>query len=140
MSGTTTSPATTFSVVAFSDAEKADIRRFCGYPTYGGLGSAGFQGWRYYQAYGLLEFRMNNLAPAEIANVRYRLSLLYVIEAAKAASFATLNVAAAGSFIRNRNELRDREAQYRGERRELCNAVGVPPGPDLGNGSLSKVI
>jgi len=134
------SPAASFGTSSLTDAEKADVRRFCGYPPYGGLGNAGFQGWRFYQAYGLLEYRMNNLAPAEYANLRYRLSLLYAIEAAKAASFSTLNVAAAGPFTRNANETRDRERQYNNERRELCAVVGVPPGPQLGDGSLSLVV
>ena len=42
----------------FTDAEKTDIRRHCGYPAYG-AGAAGFQAWRFYQAYGLLEYRIN---------------------------------------------------------------------------------
>ncbi len=50
--------------MAFTDAEKTDIRRFCGYPAYG-AGAAGFQSWRFYQAYGMLEYRMNNLSAAE---------------------------------------------------------------------------
>jgi hypothetical protein len=58
MSGTLTA--------SFNDAQKTDIRRFCGYPAYG-AGGAGFSSWRFFQAYGTLEYRMNNLAPAEIA-------------------------------------------------------------------------
>ena len=39
--------------MAFSDAEKTDIRRLCGYPAVGVGGL--LQGWRYYQVYGLLD-------------------------------------------------------------------------------------
>jgi len=53
----------------FTDEEKTDIRRFCGYPAYG-AGAAGFQSWRFYQAYGTLEFRMNNLSSAELTVAR----------------------------------------------------------------------
>jgi hypothetical protein len=35
--------------MSFQDGEKTDIRRFCGYPAYGGT-PAGFQNWRFYQA------------------------------------------------------------------------------------------
>ena len=52
----------------FLDSEKTDIRRFCGYPAYGATQS-GFQSWRFFQAYGLLEFRLNNLSVAEVAVV-----------------------------------------------------------------------
>ena len=131
MSQSYTPPSAGFVTTPFSDAEKVDVRRYCGYETYGGEGSAGFQGWRYYQEYGLLEFRMNNLAPAEYANVRFRLSLLTPIEAALAAMYATINVAGAGPFTRNALEYEDRQRHYSGMRRELCAAVGITPGPLL---------
>jgi hypothetical protein len=53
----------------FTDSEKTDIRRFCGYPAYG-AGAAGFSNWRFYQVFGLLEYRLTNLAPAEESVVR----------------------------------------------------------------------
>ncbi len=52
--------------MAFLESQLVDIRRFCGYPVYG-VGASGFQGWRFFQAYGLLEYRMQNMAPAEEA-------------------------------------------------------------------------
>ena len=70
--------------MAFTDAEKTDIRRFCGYPAYGPANS-GFQNWRFFQAYGLLEFRMNNLSDAEGAVVRRYLGTLAVLEFASTA-------------------------------------------------------
>ena len=54
--------------MSLTDTEKTDVRRFCGYPAYG-AGAAGFQNWRFYQAYGLLEFRINNLADAELTAI-----------------------------------------------------------------------
>jgi hypothetical protein len=144
MSGSvTTPPNSTFSTAGFSDAEKADIRRFCGYPPYG-AGAAGFQGWRFFQAYGLLEYRIGqdsatgvpNMAPSELANIRYYLSLLYPIEAAVAAMYATIEVDTAASFKRNSGEYSDRMEQYNGLRRQLCSLAGTNPGPDLGDGKL----
>ena len=51
--------------MALTSAEKTDIRRHCGYPAYGNAGS-GFSSWRYYQANGLLEYRMNHLSLSEV--------------------------------------------------------------------------
>ena len=142
MSGTTTPPSATFSTAVLSDAEKADVRRFCGYPTYGGASNAGFQNWRFYEQFGLLEFRMNNLAAAEYQNVRYRLSLLYPIETAIAAAYTTLNVDQAAAFKRNANEIAAREGHFANECRKLCQVVGVVPGPNLSvsGGQMAVVV
>ena len=68
-------------MIPFSDAEKTDIRRYCGYPAYGAA-PVGFQTWRYFQVYGLLEFRMNNLSQSETGIVRRYLVTLHSLEAA----------------------------------------------------------
>jgi hypothetical protein len=131
MSGTITpSPAAGYSTASFSDAEKADIRRFCGYPTYG-QGAAGFQGWRYFTEYGLLEFRMNNLAPAELQNVRYLITQLYTLESAVWGASANLDTDQAAVWKHNKQEVADRERLLRLHRGRLCAFMGVPPGPDL---------
>lgn len=133
------SGALTLSSAPFSDQEKADIRRFCGYPPYG-AGQAGFQSWRFFQAYGLMEFRLNNMAAAEIQNIRFQLSNLYPVEAAVTAAYGTLNVDQAGPFKRNRAEVRDRVGHYSWCRRQLCDMVGVPPGPDLTGEEYRRVV
>jgi hypothetical protein len=139
MSGTTlTSPAAVFSTAGFSDAEKADVRRFCGYPPYG-YGPAGFQGWRFFQAYGLLEYRMNNFAPAEYQNVRYLASQLYALESAQWGASANLSTDAAGVWTHNKSEVADRVALYRTIRMQLVTLVGVPPGPDLRTGFERRI-
>jgi hypothetical protein len=61
------------------DAEKTDVRRFCGYPAYG-AGVAGNMGWRFYQAYGAMEYRLNNLSPSEESVLRAHLSNLRAFE------------------------------------------------------------
>ena len=57
--------------MAFTEAERTDVRRYCGYPAFG-AGTSGFQNWRFYQAYGLLEFRLNYLTGSEEAVARSR--------------------------------------------------------------------
>jgi hypothetical protein len=127
-----TSPAAAFSSDPFSDAEKVDIRRFCGYETYGGPGSAGFQSWRFFQIYGLLEFRMTNLAPTECQNVRYYLSMIYPLESAVPTS--TMDTDQAAVWFHNKNEVRDRMSLLTTWCKRLCGCVGIPPGPLLGGG------
>lgn len=135
MSGTVAaSPAAGFSSAPLTDAEKADIRRLCGYPPMG-TGNTQFESWRFFQVYGLLEYRMTNLAQAEVQNVRWQLSLLYPIEQALAGMYAQLQVASAAAFTRNPREYADRMAQFGGERRKLCGMLGIPAGPQLRAGS-----
>lgn len=122
-----------------TDAEKTDTRRFCGYPAYG-IGAAGFQGWRFYQAYGLLEFRMNNLADAELAVLRRQLNTLTTLEAAVPRSGDNLDTDTAAIWTRNPNEATDRAALFDDWRRRLCGFLGLPPGPALASGSSVTLV
>jgi hypothetical protein len=140
MSGTVvTSPAAAYSTAAFSNAEKVDIRRFCGYPTYG-AGATGFQSWRYFTAYGLLEYRLNNFAAEETQTVRYLLAQMYTLESAIWNASALLGTEQAAVFIRNKNEIADRTNLFNQQRTQLCNVVGVPPGPNLHRGAAFDVV
>lgn len=113
-----------------SEAQKVEVRRFCGYPAYG-AGAAGFQSWRFFQAYGTLEYRMNNLAPAELAVVANHLATLAALEAAVPQASGNLDTDAAAGWQRNPNEVRDRAALFDQWRRRLCGFLGLPPGPAL---------
>lgn len=125
--------------MTFTDAQKTDVRRFCGYPAYG-AGDAGFQGWRFFQAYGLLEYRLNNLSDAETAVVGTYLTTLQGLESAVTGASANLDTDQASVWRHNRNEVADRAALFDGWRRRLCGFLGVPPGPDLGDGSLTLIV
>lgn len=123
----------------FSESEKTDIRRHCGYPAYG-AGAAGFQGWRFFQAYGLLEFRMGNLADAEEGVVSGYLATLATLESAVTDAGSRLDTAQASVWTRNPAELRERAQLFDDWRRRLCAFLGVPPGPGLGDGRLTLVV
>lgn len=126
--------------MSLTDAEKTDARRFCGYPAYG-AGSAGFQNWRFYQAYGLMEFRLNNLAPAEEAVLRRYLATLLSLEFAVPRSGENLDTDQAAVWTHNRSETEDRAALFDGWRRRLCGFLGMPPGPALASGgSIALVV
>ena len=135
MSGTVTplAPSDQYVNTAFTDDEKAQVRRFCGYPSYG-AGATGFQGWRFFQAYGLLEYRLNNMAPAENQIVRQYLSTLYVLESAVPGAGANLDTDKAAVWTHNKDEVQDRARLFDSWRRRMCGFIGVPPGPDLKGG------
>ncbi len=125
--------------VLFTDAQKADIRRFCGYPAYG-AGDAGLSSWRFFQAYGTLEFRLNNLAPAETAVVLQYISTLATIEAAIPGTSDNLDTESAAAWTHNADELRDRTNLFDNWRRRLCGFLGVPPGPGLSQAGVRLVV
>jgi len=126
-------------VAAFTDAQKVEIRRFCGYPAYG-AGAAGFNAWRFFQAYGTLEYRLNNLAPAEIAVTLQYISTLATLEAAIPPTSANLDTDSAAAWTHNENETRDRTLLFDSWRRRLCGFLGIPPGPALADAGVTLVV
>ncbi len=125
--------------MAFSASERTDIRRHCGYPAYG-VGASGFQGWRFFQAYGLLEYRVQNLAAVEEAVVRGYLVQLASLEADIPATAARLDTEQAAVWTRNPQETRDRAALFDDWRRRLCGFLGIPAGPALGERGIVMVV
>jgi len=122
-----------------SDAEKTDARRFCGYPAYGAA-PAGFETWRFYQVYGLLEFRLNNLSVPELGVIRRYLATLTVLETAIPRAGENLDTDVAAVWTRNQSEPRDRMKLFDGWRRRLCGFLGIPPGPALVECGITLVI
>jgi hypothetical protein len=122
-----------------TDGEKVDIRRFCGYPVYGAA-PTGMQSWRYFQVYGLLEFRLTNLSDSEITIARRYLGNLTVIELAVPAASDNLDTDQASIWTRNKNELTDRLRLFDEWRRRLCGFLGVATGPALSSGTASLIV
>lgn len=125
--------------MAFNDPEKAEIRRFCGYPAYGAA-ATGFENWRFFQVYGLLEFRMNNMSSAEEAIVRRYLGTLVALEQAVPRTSDNLDTDQAAVWTRNRDELRDRTKLLDDWRHRLCGFFGIPAGPALRDGSMTLIV
>jgi hypothetical protein len=122
-----------------TDAEKVDIRRFCGYPAYG-AGPAGLQSWRYFQVYGILEFRVANVSDSEMTIVRRYLATLTALEVAVPAASENLDTDQASMWTRNKDELADRLGLLDEWRRRLCGFLGIPVGPDLSSGTIALVV
>ena len=125
--------------MSLSEAEKTDVRRFCGYPAVGSS-SAGAGGWQFYQQNGLLEFRISNLSDPELAAIRRYLGTLTVLEVAIPKASANLDTDQASVWTHNKNEVRDRAALFDDWRRRLCSFLGIAPGQSLRAGSIALVI
>jgi hypothetical protein len=126
-------------LTALSDAERVDVRRHCGYPVYGAA-PVGMQSWRFYQIYGLLEFRMTNLSDAECTIVRRYLATINPLELAVPTASENLDTDQAASWSHNRSEVADRIGLLDSWRRRLCGFLGIPTGPFLSDGQATFVV
>lgn len=125
---------------AFTSAQLADIRRFCGYPAYGS-GSVVFPEPWIMKQYLALEFKIENLSQDEgTVVVNTYLTNLYTLENAIPAASANLDTDSAGPWKHNAHEQRDRERMFDSWRRRLCDFLGIPPGPFLRSGGLTLVV
>ncbi|MBE7728844.1 hypothetical protein [Komagataeibacter sp. FXV3] len=113
-----------------ADSELAQARRYMGYPAMGSQDS-GMQSWRFFRVYGFNEWRLRNLAPAECAQARAFIMQCQVLEGAIMAATANLDTDRAAVWTRNRTEVTDRFTLYTRWRVQLCNFLGIPPGPGL---------
>jgi hypothetical protein len=125
--------------MGLTDAERTDVRRFCGYPVYGAAPD-GLQTWRFYQVYGLLEFRLTNLSDPELAIVRRYLGTLTVLENAVPRSGENLDTDQAAVWTHNRDETRERALLFDDWCRRLCGFLGIPPGPAFRDRGISLVV
>lgn len=132
--------------MALTDQERVDIRRFCGYPMYGGVPS-GFQSYRFFQNYGTLEYRMTNLSATEETTLRSIYltgpNNLYTLEQAVTSASDNLDTDVAAVWTHNKNEVRDRMRLYNLRRRDLCGFLGIPPGDSLagqGDGASIRLV
>jgi hypothetical protein len=123
----------------FTDQQKTDIRRHCGYPAYGAAPD-GNMGWRFFTAYGALEYRMNNLSPDEQVVVLNYIATLNQLESAVPMSTENLDSDGAAGWQHNRYEVADRLRLFDGWRRRLCTFMGIPPGEGLGLAGLTWVV
>lgn len=126
--------------MAFTDAEKTNIRRFCGYGAFGGGQPLPASGYRFSTRYGALEYRLNTLSASEETVARRYLDDLAGLESAIVGASSNLDTDSAAVWKRNPYEVRDRTRLFNQWRREFCRFLGIPPGPGLGDGSMSLVV
>lgn len=129
--------------MSLSNSQKVDIRRHCGYPAFGNLNTVqgGFQSWRFMDQYGMLEFRLNNMAPEEETVVLNYVTELNTLETDIFGTRENLDTKKAAVYETNPQEQLQREALYASFRRKLCAFMGVPAGPGLGqSGSSARLV
>jgi hypothetical protein len=117
--------------MAFTDDQKVQIRKYAGYPAFGGVPIPNF-GFRFFQAYGDLEFRLVNLAADEEAEVINNfLPKLTLLESDIYGVRDNSDTSQAAVWYRNKFELRERIANYTHWRKWLCNFIGCQIGPNI---------
>jgi hypothetical protein len=117
--------------MAYTETQRVAVRRYCGYPMFGGQAVQAF-GYRFFTHYGTLEFRMTNGGAEEEAVVVAKLSRLAALEEALASTSDNLDTHSAGPWVHNAKEFRQRLELYAYHRQELAAFFGVPPGPQFG--------
>jgi hypothetical protein len=122
-----------------TDPEKIDARRFMGYPVFGAAPS-GNMGWQFYQAAGLVEYRLGNLSSAEESVLRQYLATLNGLEQSIPEAASSLDTRSAGAWVRNPVELAERSRLLDDWRRRLCAFLGVPTGPEFRGGSSVALV
>jgi len=121
--------------MSFTDAEKTDVRRFCGYGAFGAQNTPA-SGYRFSTQYGVLEYKLNNCTAAEESVVRITyLANLYTLETAIVGASANLDTDEAAVWKHNKNEIADRERLFDDWRLRFCGFLGVPAGPQFGGSS-----
>ena len=122
-----------FTPYTFTDAQKVDIRRFCGYPAYGD-GAVVFPYPWIMKQYLALEYRLEHMSAEEGAVVATYLTTLNTLETDIPGAATNLDTAKAAVWERNPTEVADRMALFDGWRRRLCQFLGIPPGPQMQSG------
>jgi hypothetical protein len=98
------------------------------------------QSWRYFQIYGLLEFRLTNLSDCEIVIARRYLGTLTTLELAVPTASDNLDTDQAAVWTRNKDEVTDRIKLLDEWSRRLCGFLGVPAGPALSSGTIPLIV
>lgn len=125
--------------IPLTEAQRVDARRFAGYPAFG-AGASSFNNWRYFQAYGALEFRLTNISDQEAAVLLGYLADCNALDAAIVTAGANIDTDSAAIWVHNKNEVRDRTRLFTQRRRDLAGFLGIPPGPYMGGGGGRMVV
>lgn len=124
-----------------SDQQLSDVRRYAGYPLQGDVTLDDRRdtawGWVAPMIWQTLNHRLENLRPEEEFRIVSFLTAISGLETDVLSATDNLDTDQAAVWVHNKNEVADRMRLYRMWRRELCGFLGVPPGPALGDGTIS---
>lgn len=132
-----------------TDAQKVDVRRWAGYQLQGDGESQPFTvpvftsttvGGSGVMPGMTLDYRLNHLSVSEEAVlVGTFLTPLASLETAILGAADNLDTDQAAIWKRNPREVADRGRLFNQWRRRMCGFIGVPPGPELGEGGMTLV-
>jgi hypothetical protein len=113
----------------FTDSQRSDVRRFCGFPPFGD-GSVVFPYPWLLPQYLALEYRLNHMSQSEGETlVNVYLTNLTSLESAVPGTAGDLDTLEAAVWKWNPNELQQRNELFDSWRRRLCAFIGIEPGP-----------
>ena len=126
--------------MALNDQQKADVRRFMGYPAIADTPVDDVRDFAYAfvtpGVYTTLFHRLNNLSSSEEGVlVNTYLTPLYDLELAITTASDNLDTDQAAVWTRNKTEIGDRMSLFDNWRVRLCSFLGFPPGPFLSTGA-----
>lgn len=110
-----------------------------GYPIKGDEATQAF-GYRFLTTYGTMEYKMLHMTPEEEVTFIHHLESCEQLEEAVYAAGANLDTNKAAVWERNPTEIRERRNLYRMRCKDLCDTLGIPPGPGLRGGSNREII
>lgn len=125
-----------------TSAQKADVRRFAGYPLLADTTADDSRDFAYGfvspGVWNTLEHRLNNLRPEEESTlISVYLTNLTALETAIVGAGDNLDTDVAAVWTRNKREVQDRASLFDDWRRRMCYFIGVAPGPSLGDGGCN---
>ena len=127
-------------VSPFTAQQLVDLRRFLGYSLYGAAPSP-MNGYRFFVAYGTMEYRLANCSAAEAATVvNVYLANLLALEQAVLTSSANLDTDRAAVWYHNKHEVRDRLDLFNAWRQRLADFFGLPLGDGISSSRRSAAL
>jgi hypothetical protein len=126
--------------MALTEAQKIKVRYYCGY------GMIGQQmlpanGYRFFQAYGEMEYKLINMQTGEEDEViNYYLVNLDQLKSDIPSVRNNIDTKQAAVWFWNNKEFRDRRTLFNYVRKELCNFLGLTPGPYLFSGGVQFAV
>jgi hypothetical protein len=123
--------------MALTDAQKADVRRFAGFPQVGANhatdASRDFAyGWTLPGTWETMTSVLDNLRPENEATlIDVYLTPLALRESEIQGAAANLDTSSASVWVHDPNEVANRRALFTYLRREMCAFLGFAPGPGL---------
>lgn len=128
--------------MALTDAQKADVRRYAGYPALGDMPTDDSRDYAYgFVSPGVLQtlfHRLNALRPEEeTVLINTYLTPLGNLESDIPGARQNLDTAQAAVWKHNAAEIDDRIRLFDEWRRRMCAFIGIPAGPWLTGGNAS---